>query len=86
MPELAICIILRHLQIMEADCRFHISQEEEMLLHSPVCFTMRQMAMVLPNLVMSIPTLKLVRGDELIESFVGAMSAEELEEWLSECL
>ena len=37
-------------------------------------------------LVMSIPTLKLVRGDELIESFVGAMSAEELEEWLSECL
>lgn len=33
-------------------------------------------------LVMSIPTIKLVKGDEVLKSFVGAMSQEELEEWL----
>ena len=33
-------------------------------------------------LVMSIPTLKLVKGEELLGNFVGAMSGEELEEWL----
>ena len=32
--------------------------------------------------VMSIPTLKLVKGDELLGNFVGAMSGEELEDWL----
>ena len=32
--------------------------------------------------VMSIPTLKLVKGEELLGQFVGAMSGEELEEWL----
>ena len=31
---------------------------------------------------MSIPTLKLVKGEELLGNFVGAMSGEELEEWL----
>ena len=36
--------------------------------------------------VMSIPTLKLVKGEELLGSFVGAMSGEELEEWLKERL
>lgn len=37
-------------------------------------------------LVMSIPTLKLVKGNEGLGSFVGAMSAEELEEWIKERL
>ena len=37
-------------------------------------------------LVMSIPTLKLVKGNEVLGSFVGAMSAEELEEWIKERL
>ena len=36
--------------------------------------------------VMSIPTLKLVKGEELLGSFVGAMSGEELEDWLKERL
>ena len=36
--------------------------------------------------VMSIPTLKLVKGEELMGSFVGAMSGEELEDWLNERL
>lgn len=36
--------------------------------------------------VMSIPTLKLIKGDELLGSFVGVMSQEELEEWLEEHL
>lgn len=36
--------------------------------------------------VMSIPTLKLVKGDELLGNFVGAMSQEELEDWLDERL
>lgn len=37
-------------------------------------------------LVMSIPTLKLVKGEELLGNFVGAMSAEELEDWIEEHL
>ena len=36
--------------------------------------------------VMSIPTLKLVAGEELKGSYVGAMSAEQLEDWLDERL
>lgn len=36
--------------------------------------------------VMSIPTLKLLDGEELKGSFVGAMSSEELEDWLDERL
>ncbi len=36
--------------------------------------------------VMSIPTLKLIKGDELLGNFVGAMSQEELEDWLNERL
>ena len=36
--------------------------------------------------VMSIPTLKMVKGNEVLGSYVGAMSAEELEEWLQERL
>ncbi len=36
--------------------------------------------------VMSIPTLKLIKGDELLGNFVGAMSQEELEDWLNEHL
>ena len=35
-------------------------------------------------LVMSIPTLKLVKGNEVVGSYVGAMSAEELEEWVNQ--
>ena len=35
-------------------------------------------------LVMSIPTLKMVKNGEEIGSFVGAMSAEELEDWVKE--
>ena len=34
--------------------------------------------------VMSIPTLKLIKDNELIGNFVGAMSSEELEDWLDE--
>ena len=34
--------------------------------------------------VMSIPTLKLIKDKELIGNFVGAMSSEELEDWLDE--
>ena len=34
--------------------------------------------------VMSIPTLKMVKGEELLGNFVGAMSQEELEDWLEE--
>ena len=37
-------------------------------------------------LVMSIPTLKLVKGEELLGSFVGAMTTEELEDWVEEHL
>ena len=37
-------------------------------------------------LVMSIPTLKMVKKDELVGSFVGVMSSEELEEWVQERL
>ena len=37
-------------------------------------------------LVMSIPTLKMVKGNEVVGSYVGAMSAEELEEWIKERL
>ena len=37
-------------------------------------------------LVMSIPTLKMVKGEELLGSFVGAMTAEELEDWVEEQL
>ena len=33
---------------------------------------------------MSIPTLKLIKDKELIGNFVGAMSSEELEDWLDE--
>ncbi len=33
--------------------------------------------------VMSIPTVKLVKGGEEADGFVGAMSAEELEDWLN---
>lgn len=36
--------------------------------------------------VMSIPTLKLVKGEELLGNFVGAMSQEELEDWIEEHL
>ena len=36
--------------------------------------------------VMSIPTLKLVSGEELKGSYVGAMSAEDLQDWLDERL
>ena len=35
-------------------------------------------------LVMSIPTLKMVKNGEEIGGFVGAMSAEELEDWVKE--
>ena len=34
--------------------------------------------------VMSIPTLKLVKGEELLGSFVGAMTTEELEDWVNQ--
>ena len=34
--------------------------------------------------VMSIPTIKLVKGDDVLGSFVGAMSQEELEDWIGE--
>ena len=37
-------------------------------------------------LVMSIPTLKMVKGNEVVGSYVGAMSAEDLEEWIKERL
>lgn len=37
-------------------------------------------------LVMSIPTLKMVKGEELLGSFVGAMTTEELEDWVEEHL
>lgn len=37
-------------------------------------------------LVMSIPTLKLVDGEEVKESYVGAMTAEQLQDWLDECI
>ena len=37
-------------------------------------------------LVMSIPTLKLIKGEELLGSFVGAMTTEELEDWVEEHL
>lgn len=33
--------------------------------------------------VMSIPTLKLVKGGEEVDGFVGAMSGEELEDWVN---
>jgi len=36
--------------------------------------------------VMSIPTLKLVKGDEVLGESVGAMAQEELEDWLNERL
>ena len=35
-------------------------------------------------LVMSIPTLKMVKGQELLGNFVGAMTTEELEDWVEE--
>ena len=34
--------------------------------------------------VMSIPTLKLVDGEELKGNFVGAMSQDDLEDWLND--
>ena len=37
-------------------------------------------------LVMSIPTLKMVKGQELLGNFVGAMTTEELEDWVEEHL
>ena len=36
--------------------------------------------------VMSIPTIKLVQGDEIWGESVGAMAQEEFEDWLNECL
>ncbi len=36
--------------------------------------------------VMSIPTLKLIKNKELAGNFVGAMTADELEDWLDERL
>ena len=36
--------------------------------------------------VMSIPTLKLVKGDEVLGESVGTMSQEELTDWLNERL
>lgn len=36
--------------------------------------------------VMSIPTLKMVKGEELLGNFVGAMTGEELEDWIKERL
>jgi len=36
--------------------------------------------------VMSIPTLKLLDGEELKGSYVGAMSLDDLEDWLDERL
>lgn len=35
--------------------------------------------------VMSIPTIKLVKGDAVLGSYVGAMSQDELEDWVGEC-
>ena len=37
-------------------------------------------------LVMSIPTLKMVKGEGVLGSFVGAMTTEELEDWVEEHL
>ena len=37
-------------------------------------------------LVKSIPTLKMVKGEELLGSCVGAMTTEELEDWVEEHL
>ncbi len=34
--------------------------------------------------VMSIPTLKLIKNKELIGNFVGAMTSDELEDWIDE--
>ena len=34
--------------------------------------------------VMSIPTLKLVEGEELKGNFVGAMTQDDLEDWLND--
>ncbi len=36
--------------------------------------------------VMSIPTLKLIKNKELAGNFVGAMTSDELEDWLDERL
>ena len=36
--------------------------------------------------VMSIPTLKFVQGEEVKGSYVGAMSQEDLEDWIEEHL